>query len=851
MIIDRQKILPPTVDTVNFYGSSVEVDGMQAIVGADNAAFILVRRGGAWIQEATLLNDVSFSSFGGAVSIHGSIAVVSARTESTDGPEFGAAYVFEKQNNSVWSKRARLTANGAVENQHFGKSVSISGDTVVIGAPGRPPNSNVVGSAYVFRRQNSGWFPEKKLTADNGFVATDFGSAVSISSDIIAIGARYDAEEGLKSGAGYVYSRVGSQWMLENGGKLLGGVPGAEFGNAISISAETVVVGAIVNSNGSAHVFSKDGSGWPLRQVLTPISLNNSEVDQKFGVAVSIDGNGIAVSCSTTVIGVPKDVATYWFTREQGETNWTFRERITAGTKFVQAEADDIVSISGCTIFQGTKSDQQADQQALLTPGAAHAYLLSEGCPCTERPPGMIAWWNMNQPSSPALEAVNGNDATWIGQIVPIQGLVKGGLQFDVNAHLQVDSHPSLNIAGANGFTIDMWVKPIKLFTPRETLIAKGVFPVGTSGYSLHLLNGHLSFELGDGVNTFIFVAQDSLLLDQWAFVAVTIEPAENAAIIYVNGIKIDGVPLGPNAFGNFDTDNPLLIGKGNDPSDQFIGIIDEVEIFNRALGAGELFKIYASLTGGKCPPCTPPPSEMLAWWTFDDLSGGTAIDRIGVNHGSLIGQPLEVPGIVGNSISFSSPDQRVSVAHNQTLEFGLNGLTIDCWVRLDEPSEGFGVLVEKWDEALGVGFRLIHRSRFLIFAYGDGNLAQQFDYIADVDSRLPLHHWTFVAVTVDPSKNIGQVYLDGEPTQNVEFSLNLAAPAGISNAADLQIGGNRNGENLMGRLDELEIFERALKHDEIHEIYNAREMGKCHDSLASTSLNGSSKYKDNSFMTV
>lgn len=824
MVVDRQKILPPVAGTTVSYGSSVDVDGMRAIVGASNVVFILARSGGGWIEEAALPNDVS-AMFGNAVSIHGSIAVVGAHAESTDGPNFGAAYIFEKQN-GVWTERARLTASDATADQHFGTSVSVSGDTVVVGAPGQGQNTIIVGSAYVFIRQNSGWVEEKILTALDGFVANGFGGAVSISSDRIAVGARLDAEEGLKSGAGYVYSRVGSLWTED--AKLLGGSPGAQFGNAISISAETVVVGAIFDSNvsplsGSAHIFVKEGLDWPLQQVLAPSNPNTSEVDQKFGLAVSIDGDGVAVSCSTTVGGIPnKDVATYWFTRH--EVNWTLRERIPAGTDFFPTKADDIVAISGCTIFQGTILDQQAAPSS----GAAHAYLLSEGCPCTERPPGMIAWWNMNQPSSPALEAVNGNDATWVGQIVPIQGLVKGGLQFDANAHLQVDSHPSLNISGANGFTIDMWVKPIKLFTPRETLIAKGVFPVGTSGYSLHLLNGHLSFELGDGVNTFTFEAQDSLLLDQWAFVAVTIEPADKIAIIYVNGIKIDGVPLGPNPIGNFDTDQPLFIGKGNDPSDRFIGIIDEVEIFNRALSADELFKIYASLTGGKCPPCTPPPSEMLAWWTFDDLSGGTAIDRIGVNHGSLIGQPQEVPGKVGNAIRFSSPNQRVSVAHNQTLEFGLNGLTIDCWVRLDKPSEGFGVLVEKWDEALGVGFRLIHRSSFLVFAYGEGNLAQQFNFIADIDSRLPLHQWTFVAVTADPSQNIGQVYLDGEPLQNGEFSLNLAAPAGISNAADLLIGGNRRGENLSGRIDELELFKKVLSHTEIREIYNAREMGKC-----------------------
>lgn len=820
MIVDRQKILPPIATTTLFYGSCVEVDGMQAIVGADGSAFILARSGGGWIEETTLPN--SSQNFGSAVAIHGSIAVV-AGTESTDGLSFRVAYVFEKQN-GVWAESARLTARDATAGQLFGASLSVSGETIVVGAPGTGQTTAIVGSAYVFTRQASGWEEEQKLTASNGFAANNFGGAVSVSGDRIAIGARFDAEEGALAGAAYVYSRVGSLWSQD--AKLLGGAPGIEFGNAISLSAETVVVGAIFDSRagqaaGSAHVFVKEGPDWPIQQVLTPNAQNNSELDQKFGLAVSVDGDGIAVSSSVTVGGDPlKDLATYWFTRD--EVNWTFQDRKTAGSKFLAGPTDDIVSISGCTIFQGAMKDQQAAPNA----GAAHAYLLSKGCPCTERPPGMIAWWTMNQPSSPALDVVNGNDATWVGDVAPFQGMVKGGLLFNGQAHLEVAHHPTLNLAKGSDFTIDMWVKPVKQFKPRETLIAKGMFPAGALGYSLHLLNGHLGIELGDGVNTLTFDAQDPLPLDQWAFLAVTIEPADKVAIIYVNGIKIAGVSLGPTPIGAFNTDQPLLLGGGSDPDDRFIGIIDEVEIFDRALGADELFKIYAALTGGKCPPCTPPPSEMVSWWTFDDLSGGVAIDRIGGNDGTLNGQPADAPGKVGNAISFSTADQHVVVAHDQSLEFGTNrGLTIDCWLRLDPPSQGIGVLVEKWDAASRVGFRLFHRSRRLIFAYSDGT-SSQFGFIADFE--LPLSDWTFVAVTVDPVLNEGKVYMDDAPLPIGEFLPNSLAPAGISNAADLLIGGNKSGENLSGRIDELEIFERALSHTQLLEIYNAGDQGKC-----------------------
>jgi hypothetical protein len=107
-------------------------------------------------------------------------------------------------------QRAKLTANDFAESDYFGTSVSIDGDTMVIGAYGDDDD----GSAYVFTRNTagdlaSGWTQIAKLTATDGAVNDEFGNSVSIDGDTVVIGARYDNDpvEGYDTGSAYVFTR--------------------------------------------------------------------------------------------------------------------------------------------------------------------------------------------------------------------------------------------------------------------------------------------------------------------------------------------------------------------------------------------------------------------------------------------------------------------------------------------------------------------------------------------------------------------------------------------------------------------------------------------------------------------
>jgi hypothetical protein len=155
--------------------------------------------------------------FGYSVSIDGSTVVIGAHYDDDDvkGPNRGSAYVFARDTAgdlaSNWTQIAKLTADDGAVNDNFGYSVSIDGDTMVIGAWKDGDKGLDSGSAYVFTRDTPGdltsnWTQVDKLTAGDGAVNDRFGYSVSIGGNTVVIGAIWDDDKGSASGSAYVFS---------------------------------------------------------------------------------------------------------------------------------------------------------------------------------------------------------------------------------------------------------------------------------------------------------------------------------------------------------------------------------------------------------------------------------------------------------------------------------------------------------------------------------------------------------------------------------------------------------------------------------------------------------------------
>ena len=171
-----------------------------------------------WTQVAKLTADDGADSdyFGNSVSIDGDTVVIGAQYDDVKGESSGSAYVFTRtiagDLASNWTQVDKLNATDGDAGDEFGYSVSIDGDTVVIGAFGHDDKGSDSGSAYVYTRDTAGdltstWTQVAKLTADDGADSDKFGWSVSIDGDTIVVGAIRDDDKGAKSGSAYVYTR--------------------------------------------------------------------------------------------------------------------------------------------------------------------------------------------------------------------------------------------------------------------------------------------------------------------------------------------------------------------------------------------------------------------------------------------------------------------------------------------------------------------------------------------------------------------------------------------------------------------------------------------------------------------
>ncbi len=262
-----------------------------------------------WHSEDLLLpDDYLFgrgSQFGFSVAVCGEVALVGAVYDDELGIAAGSAYVFRRNdrgtpipNDDFWFQEQKLLPDddADVEADWFGWSVAISGDVIVVGAPGDDTAAAYAGAAYVFRRNGSTWQPEAKLlpAGQHSLEWGLFGYSVALSGNDLVIGAPWDGENGADSGVAYafVYGLEGSQWAWRLKQRLRANSPTADdwfgYSAAINEAADLVVIGAIGES--AAYVFHEQvnpQTPWaPGATLLGPEGPGNG-----FGWSVAASGN--------------------------------------------------------------------------------------------------------------------------------------------------------------------------------------------------------------------------------------------------------------------------------------------------------------------------------------------------------------------------------------------------------------------------------------------------------------------------------------------------------------------------------------------------------------------------------
>jgi len=381
------------------FGNSVSIDGDTMVIGAmrdddegdkSGSAYVFTRdtpgdptSNWAKVAKLTAGDGAATDYFGNSVSINGNTMVIGALGNDDKGDNSGSAYVFTRDTPgdlaSGWTQVAKLTAGDGAAGDQFGYSVSIDGDTMVIAAHLDDDKGSGSGSAYVFTRDTpgdlaSGWTQVAKLTANDGAEGDQFGYSVSIDGDTMVIGARYDDDDGSSSGSAYVFTRdtagdLASGWTQV--AKLTAGDGAAldEIGYSVAIGGDTRVKRGRIDdddvkgdNSGSAYVFARDtagdlASGWTQVAKLTA---DDGAVNDNFGYSVSIDGDTMVIAAHLDDDKGSASGSAYVFTRNTAgdlASGWTQVVKLTASDG---AEFDNFgwsVSIDGDTMVIGAWKD--------------------------------------------------------------------------------------------------------------------------------------------------------------------------------------------------------------------------------------------------------------------------------------------------------------------------------------------------------------------------------------------------------------------------------------------------------------------------------------------------------------
>ena len=379
---EQDKVIPFDVEAGEQFGYSVAIFGNMAIVSArwDNgsagAAYILQNTGLGWSQVARLTagDATAYDYFGESLAIYGNTAIVGAHGDDEKGVGAGAAYIFQ-DTGSGWTQVAKLTASDPGADERFGYSVAISGNIAFVGANWDNEKGDSAGAVYVFQKIGAGWSQVAKLTANDASAGAQFGNAVAMSGNTAIVGAIADSKLGYYAGAAYVFENAGFGWSQVAKLTASDAAASSQFGSSVAVSGDTVVVGADADDRkgsnaGAAYVFELEDSVW---SQLAKLTASDAAADDFFGDSVAISGDTVIVGADQDDEKGDNAGAAYVF-RDAG-SGWSEIAKLTASDAAASSWFGSSVAISGETAIVGASLDDEKAANA----GAAYIFQTSIG----------------------------------------------------------------------------------------------------------------------------------------------------------------------------------------------------------------------------------------------------------------------------------------------------------------------------------------------------------------------------------------------------------------------------------------------------------------------------------------
>ena len=318
----------------------------------------------------------------------------------------------------------RALASDGVAGDAFGFSTAVHGELAVVGAWSDGAGADS-GSAYVYRWDGQGWTELRELTASDAAPGDLFGFTVGLHGDLVAVGAYRRDVGGTDAGAVYLYDRnLGGPDAFGEVTILSDPAANAWYGWSVALEGDRLAVGALFGptQNGHAYVYERDQGGPGAWGLVTELFASDGALGDRFGRAVGVSGETIAVSADGNDDAGSSSGSAYVFERDLGGPGaWGQRAKLVApGAMPVDHFGFDL-DLHGDTLIVGT----HLDDQVALGAGAGHVFERDQG--------GADAWGLVTK-----LTASDGGASDQFGRSVSVHGdsILIGAYQHDAGAPL-------------------------------------------------------------------------------------------------------------------------------------------------------------------------------------------------------------------------------------------------------------------------------------------------------------------------------------------------------------------------------------------------------------------------------
>jgi hypothetical protein len=336
------------------FGSSVDIDGNQIVVGAMTditrgddfgAAYLFDASTGNLIRTFVNPGTVAGSDFGISAAISGNLVIVGAEREDVSGQDnAGAAYLFDA---STGIKLRTFNEISPQADHRFGSSVDVNGTHVLIGASKATVNTVNSGVAYLFNIATGAQIAQYSHPAASG--NDRFGESVSLSDNKVLVGAWQTSAGATNTGAAYLFDADGT---FDRSFTLSSPTGFEQFGVAVSLDGINGAIGAPnEGSGGVAYVYDVT-TGTIVQRIVDPTTATSTD----FGKTISVDGNNVLVG-------------------DQG-ANEAYLYDITTGSLIHTFTAPNLGSFSSGVAIDGDNViiGAQNDNTGAVTAGAAYLY---------------------------------------------------------------------------------------------------------------------------------------------------------------------------------------------------------------------------------------------------------------------------------------------------------------------------------------------------------------------------------------------------------------------------------------------------------------------------------------------